>query len=452
MAANTDGTGVRPLRIAQVSTASVGGGAEQVARDLHAGYRKNGLTADLYTGWGGAVEPGIRRIDNDSARSTWARAWLGDVEARQPGLFRRSIAEPVRRLQRRAGREDMCFPATAATVDLLHGYDCVQLHNLHGEYFDLRELPRLAAGVPVVLTMHDAWLLSGHCAFSLACERWLTGCGNCPDLGLPPAVRRDATAANWRRKQRLLQRVPLRLAPSSESLADRVRRAPLAETAAEIRVVPNGVDLDLFRPRTDRLPGRRPVVLFSGNNPDANRYKDYATVAAAVQVAATEYGRPMTLIVLGATGETEINGLVEIRRVPFSADREVVARYMRDADVYLHAAHAETFGLTVIEALASGTPVVATAVGGIPEQVRPLPGPIGGIAELTQAGDATGYLVPPGDSHAMGRALAALLDRPDLLGQMSLAARRDAEQRFDQRDQVAAYVRWFDEIAAARPT
>jgi hypothetical protein len=49
----------------------------------------------------------------------------------------------------------------------------------------------------VVLTLHDAWLLSGHCAHSFDCERWKTGCGECPDLTIPPAVWKIYPASKW---------------------------------------------------------------------------------------------------------------------------------------------------------------------------------------------------------------------------------------------------------------
>src|SRR5262245_59012697 len=130
--------------------------------------------------------------------------WRGRVRwaERAHTLFTYHIGQPHRWLQIRCGYEDFNFPASWHLLDLPpERPDILHCHNLHGSYFDLRALPWLSQQVPVVLTLHDAWLLSGHCAHSFDCQRWQTGCGQCPDLAIPPAIRRDATAYNWRRKR-----------------------------------------------------------------------------------------------------------------------------------------------------------------------------------------------------------------------------------------------------------
>ncbi len=82
--------------------------------------------------------------------------------------------------------------STTAPIVLDTPAQIVQCHNLHGGYFDLRALQWLSARVPTLLTLHDMWTLTGHCAHALGCDRWRTGCGRCPDLKLDPAIRADA--------------------------------------------------------------------------------------------------------------------------------------------------------------------------------------------------------------------------------------------------------------------
>src|ERR1700733_14916614 len=99
----------RPLRILQVSAADVRGGAESVALQLHRGYRRLGHEAWLLVGEQcGEPEPGIIRIDNESARNLWAKWWrgLGQRFAAIPKAGRlktvcEMVAEPKRQLRLR---------------------------------------------------------------------------------------------------------------------------------------------------------------------------------------------------------------------------------------------------------------------------------------------------------------------------------------------------------------
>ena len=87
-----------------------------------------------------------------------------------------------------------------------------------GGYFDFAALPSLSRMSPLVLTLHDAWLLADTARILLGCERWKTGCGDCPDLTIYPAATRDATDFNWQRKQRIFARSRLYIATPSRWL------------------------------------------------------------------------------------------------------------------------------------------------------------------------------------------------------------------------------------------
>jgi len=101
------------------------------------------------------------------------------------------------------------------------------------------------------------------------------------------------------------------------------------------------------------------------------------------------------------------------------------------ADLYLHPARADTFPTTVLEALACGTPIVASAVGGIPEQV------IEG---------RTGFLVPVGDARALAERVLDLLADDGLRVRMGRLAAEDAARRFGRERMAGEYLAFYEEI------
>jgi glycosyltransferase involved in cell wall biosynthesis len=415
-------------------------------------------------------DPDVCAFDHDHYRSAWARMWLWSwkhiwprVKGRRGAGWLESawlfLGQPRRWLDRRQGREDFRFPQTWHVLQggpnlphVLHG------HNLHGDYFDLRALPWLSRQLPVILTLHDAWLLSGHCAHGLDCLRWKTGCGDCPDLALPPAIRRDATAFNWQRKKDLYANCRFYVATPSHWLMDKVRQSMLAPAIREARVIPNGIDLLVFQPgdklaarRTLGLPRQGRVVLFAAHGIRNNVWKDYLTLREAVgRLGKRCGGEPLVFLALGEDGPSEQIGSATLRFAPSQKQPEDVARYYQAADLYVHAARVDTFPNTVLEALASGVPVAATAVGGIVEQLRSLRDVPGGVPHLSTHGppDATGALVPPSSSLQLAAAMQFLLapEQAGLLKQLADNAFRDAQQRYDRRRMAMDYLSWYAAI------
>ena len=131
----------------------------------------------------------------------------------------------------------------------------------------------------------------------------------------------------------------------------------------------------------------------------------------------------------------------------------MVAQYYHAADLYLHAAKADNFSNAVLEALACGTPVIATAVGGIPEQVkglRDLGIPLTSKWNRYGADEATGVLVKPGDADAMAIAVEKLLKDESLCCRLGHNAANDARRRFDIKREVVEYLDWYRQLVENR--
>ena len=157
-------------------------------------------------------------------------------------------------------------------------------------------------------------------------------------------------------------------------LVDRARQSMLAEAAREFRAIPNGVDQDVFKPGNrlearaqTGIPTDAKVLLFTANCIRDNPWKDYKMIRSALaRLGERQTRRKILFIGLGDDAASEYLGTAEVRFIPYQKDTNAVARFYQAADLYVHAAKADTFPNTVLEALACGIPVVGTNVGGIP--------------------------------------------------------------------------------------
>ncbi len=438
------------MHILQLSTYDQAGGAEKVAWNLFQTYRARGHQSRLAVGFKRTADADVLEIPHSDLVPPWAHlCWmlhgrLAPLESHVRGVWRlrywlRVLAQGQNGMDQARGREDFHHPGSRKLLALAGMTpDIVHAHNLHGGYFDLRLLPALSRKIPVVMTLHDEWTYTGHCACTLGCERWQNGCGDCPDLTIYPPIQRDATAWNWRRKQQIYRRSHLFVATPSRWLLERVQRSML--WPIEGRVIHNGVDLTVYHPAVRaevraelELPLNAVILLFAATGVKS-RFKDYATIREAL---ARLHGAdlPTRSVLFLALGGQEAHreriGSVDVQTLPFQSDPARVAQYFQAADIFLHAAHADTFPNTVLESLACGTPVIATAVGGIPEQIED---------------GRTGFLVPLQDSMMMARRICDLLQDEGERTQMGAEAAAVARRDFDLERQADEYLGWYAEI------
>ncbi|HJW70881.1 MAG TPA: glycosyltransferase [Candidatus Binatia bacterium] len=208
----------------------------------------------------------------------------------------------------------------------------------------------------------------------------------------------------------------------------------------------NGVDTERFAVGAAGSAAReaigidrgRPVVGTIGRLEDRKGHDQF--LVAMQTLATTGNGsRPQGLIVgdgpLRAALEAQARGLGIADGVRFTGTVADVRPLLEAMDVFVLPSWAEGMSNALMEAMAAGRPVVATAVGGNSEVV---------------ADGKTGVLVPPGKPEAIARAVAELLKDPDRAARLGSAARDDVTRRFGARARVAELERLYEERLALR--
>ena len=221
-----------------------------------------------------------------------------------------------------------------------------------------------------------------------------------------------------------------RIACVSEASAANLR-AWIPALTEKITVVSNGIDVRRFQQATPvsrasiGLENRNWVLLYVASFQER---KDHGTLLRAVADFSD-----VDLVLVGdgelrRQFERQAESLGIAQRVHFLGARTDVAELLKMADIYVHAPKFEGFGIAVVEAMAAGTPTIASNVPGLAQVI----------------GDA-GILVPPGDSATLAGEVRNLINSPDRRQQLSRTA-VERSQKFGIEKTVDAYIDLYSSI------
>ena len=250
----------------------------------------------------------------------------------------------------------------------------------------------------------------------------------------------DLYGQNW--KYNLLRRAARPLVSNYIAVSRDLEtwlRVAIRVPPRKLHQIYNGVDSAKFRPRAGPRPEyAHPESIVFGSVGRMVEVKDYPTLTRAfiqlVHQQPERAARARLVIVGDGPARTtcldllQAAGLAHLAWLP--GERHDIAGIMQALDVFVLPSKNEGISNTILEALASGLPVIATAVGG--------------NVELVEAG-VNGVLVQPGDVAGMAQALLGYLDAPARIAEHGENARRQAVQRFSVPVMAAAYATVYDQ-------
>lgn len=343
------------MRIALVSrTIAEGGGASAFAERLTEELRRRGEEADLIT-----IHP---HSPSPVARPLFRWRWLASALARLQFTSQRLFG--------------LVLPfETPALLRRLRGYDIVHFHDVWSAIspWSIRQASRR---MPTVLTLHDCAPFTGGCLYMLDCPRYQKECGRCPEkrTSYHPLYRWDFSRSALMLKRRLLRKTAIALITPSQWMAARAAESAVFPSPAT--VIPNGCDLECFHPRR-RGPARarwgiapeERVILLSAASLDDPR-KGIADAIAALNSLSVEHLN-LSIMLMGRNTAAVQKQLVSFhcRDLGFLSRQEDTADAYAASDLFLFPSRADNCPLAVQESMASGTPVIAYTVGGMPEMI-----------------------------------------------------------------------------------
>lgn len=316
--------------------------------------------------------------------------------------------------------------------------DVVNIHGLHTNYLNYLTLPLLARDKHIVLTLHDMWAFTGHCGYCLDCQRWRTGCGKCPYPDTYPPIGRDATAIEWKLKRWVYQHSDLTIVTPSKWMAELAKQSMLKHF--EIHQISNAVDTNAYQPLDKRacrdelgIDPDKLVVGFAAFSL-TSKIKGGDLLIEALGGLPDKLRSKLALLTFGGgnSGEIESSTGIETVQLGFLYDDESKIKAYSAADVFVVPSRHENQGLVPIESIACGTPVVAFAVGGLPEIVHD------GIS---------GLLAEPENAQSLRQKMALLLTDAVLRLELSKSCRALAVEEFDLKLHVRRYRQLYEDLA-----
>lgn len=310
--------------------------------------------------------------------------------------------------------------------------DVIHIHNIHGYFLNYKILFRYLrdSGKPVVWTVHDCWLYTGHCYHysSAGCMKWKEGCHHCPQKKtFPKSILFDRSKRNYRDKKEAFSSLgdKLTIVTVSEWLRDEMRSSFLG--GCRFIVIHNGIDLNVFDAtgsESSLAKGKKIILGVASIWLKEKGLDDFKKLAERL-------GNNEVIVLIGKMSEQQRESLPKsIITLERTSDIHELASLYRSAIAFVNPTWQDNYPTVNMEAIACGTPVITYKTGGSPESV---------------VDGQTGFVVEQGDVEGILSALRKIesSDRKEWRDRCRALALKE----FGKADRYSEYIALYESLA-----
>lgn len=269
------------------------------------------------------------------------------------------------------------FIATKKLINIIEieKPDVVHLQCINGYFVNIYKLMNYLKKnkMPTVLTLHAEFMHTGSCGHAYDCEKWKTGCGDCPQLRkATKSYWFDRTDTAWRKMNKAFEGFDnLKIVAVSRWLEERAKQSPVIQ-GHSTTVIHNGLDTSIFKPVKNseiinKLGIKNEKIILHVTPSFTLKEDDIKGGHYIVKLANELIDEDIKIIVIGGRDLSLKlpDNIVNIGRLN---DQNKLAQYYSMADLTILTSKRETYSMVCAESLCCGTPVVGFKAGG-PETI-----------------------------------------------------------------------------------
>ncbi|MBW2741769.1 MAG: glycosyltransferase, partial [Deltaproteobacteria bacterium] len=281
------------MKILQVNTSDISGGAARAAYRIHKGLQGSGINSKMLVQSKLSDDKTVIGPDNKMKKG------FAKLRPTLDSAVKKFFSGSSKTIFSSAWLPFSGIPSRIKSI----APDIIHLHWICGGMLRIEELKQI--NKPIVWTLHDMWAFTGGCHYSDDCDRFQQDCGNCPQLNR--SVKNDLSWSALRRKKKAWSGLDITIVTPSRWLAECAKKSSLFKNR-RVEVIHNGLDLNLFKPiakTTARkiwdLPIDKKLILFGAMSATSDHRKGFDLLYEGLKQLSAQWSDKAELVVFGSS-------------------------------------------------------------------------------------------------------------------------------------------------------